>query len=385
MARAPARSVYRQAAERDERPEEAKLASWIGKLAPGAEAFARETGSYSTALHAPAPAPEASAEALLQIASSRKKATVARKAPRPRVVLFLWVALIVLFVCIFELLGGSTGAPVSSVASPTTLGVWVGAVVMALFVPLVAWQVRRQRAEGRTLSLAQLDVARSELTKAGAAFEALSQPKRTVSVAAAAHLGLAQLAERKASWSDAIQHCDRGIARLSSSATFKAMHADLLYPELVAVRSLALAALGRSEEANAEASLLAKECPGYVLAARARFSLSLMLAVQGGNLDAAAEVARARTPDLPLTIRDDMLADVVLAATTTVPREERERIAAELHDDDELRAWIDAVAPGLRERTPVRVATEEAGAAQEEEAVEEPLEMAGELRARGAT
>jgi hypothetical protein len=388
MARAPARSVYRQAAERDERPEEAKLASWIGKLAPGAEAFARETGSYSTAVHAPEPAPEASAEALLQIASSRKKATVARKAPRRswRVLLLLWVTLIVLFFCIFELAGGSTSAPVYPVASSVTLGVWVVAVVVGLFVALVAWQLRRQSADGRMLSLAQLDVARSELAKAGAAFEALSQPKRSVAAAASAHLGLAQLAERKASWNDAIQHCDRGIARLSSNATLKAMHADLLYPELIALRAVALAAQGRSEEANAEASVLAKECPGYVLAARARFSLSLMRAVQSGDLDAAAEVARARTPDLPLTIRDDMLADVVLAATTTVAREERERIAAELHDDDELRAWIDAVAPGVRERTPVRVGMDEVGAAREEEEapVEEPLEASGGLRARGA-
>jgi tetratricopeptide (TPR) repeat protein len=369
MARAPARSVYRQPAERDEGTEEAKLASWIGKLAPGAGAFVRETGSYSTSLLAGDPAPKASAEALRQVASSRKKATVARKALRPWVVLFLWVTLVALFFCIYQLLpaAGPSGAASALPTSPTAIAALVGAVFVALLVPLVVWQVRRQRADGRALSLAQLDVARSELAKATTAFEALSQPKRTIAVAAAAHLGLAQLAERRASWDDAIQHCDRGIARLCSNATLKAMHADLLYPELIALRAVALAAQGRSDEANAEASLLASECPGYVLGARARFSLGLMLAVRSGNLDAAAEVAKRRSPDLPLSLRDDMLADVVLAATTTVPPEERERIDAELHDDAELRAWVDAVAPGLRDRTAIRVATPATETAWEEE------------------
>ncbi len=384
MARAPARSVYRQAAERDEGAEEARLASWIGKLAPGAEAFARETGSYSTTVRAAQPAEEATAEALDRIASARKMATVARKGPRRSVVLFLWVTLLILFVCIYELLPSVGGSPPSSFAPATSplTGVWAGAAFLALVVPLLVWQLRRQSADGCALSLAQLDVARSELTKATTAFEALSQPKRTVAVAAAAHLGLAQLAERRASWDDAIQHCDRGIARLCSTATLKAMHSDLLYPELIALRALALAALGRSDEANAEASLLAKECPGYVLAARARFSLSLMLAVRSGNLDVAAEVAKGRSPDLPLSIRDDMLADVVLAATTTVPAEERERIDAELRDDAELRAWVDAVAPGLRDRTAVRVATPARETPWEEEGAvaEETLEAVAALR-----
>jgi len=37
-------------------------------------------------------------------------------------------------------------------------------------------------------------------------------------------------------------------------------------------------------------------------------------------------VSRARTPNLPLSIRNDMLADVVLAATSAVSKDERERM-----------------------------------------------------------
>jgi hypothetical protein len=375
MARAPSKSVYRLSAERDAAADEAALASWIGKLAPGAEAFARETGSYTTDLRAPDRSPQVSAEALRQVERSRKKATLLRKAPRPRVVAFLWVTLAVLFFCIFELSsgGGPTGGRSAAPASPVTIALWIAGVFVALLVPLLAWQVRRQSADARALGRAQLEVARSELAKAADSFAALSDPKRTIAVAAAAHLGLAQLAERKACWAEALQHCDAGIARLASNRTFKAMHADLLYPELLALRALALAALDRPDEANAEASLLAKECPGYVLAARAQFSRGLMIAVRAGELDEAMVMARARTRDLPLSIRDDMLADVVLAATTTVPREERERIDSELRDDDELRAWMDAVAPGLRSRSAVRVATDDAKAREDEVHEDETL------------
>jgi hypothetical protein len=110
-----------------------------------------------------------------------------------------------------------------------------------------------------------------------------------------------------------------------------------------------------------------------------------MLAVRGGDLDEAARVAATRTPDMPLTVQDDMLADAVLAATTGVSSEERERIEAELRDDAELRRWLDAVAPGLRERTRTRVATEHRVAEPAEEVLasaEDSSDAAATQRAR---
>lgn len=74
-----------------------------------------------------------------------------------------------------------------------------------------------------------------------------------------------------------------------------------------------------------------------------------MVAVKKGHRDAARAVARARTPELPITLRDETLADLVLAtAPHGASREEQERVDTEIREDLTIRTWIDAVAPDLR-------------------------------------
>jgi hypothetical protein len=366
MARAPAKSVYRESARPDEASDEAKLASWIGKLAPGAEAFARETGGYVPALESLGPTVAATPTARQSVERSREDAARGVKRSLRNRVLVLWLALVAAFFGIFLAMGsGDTHTSAGGVHFAPGSGLPILAGV-AVFAALVL-QARRLRGWARALSEAQLDVARGELSKAESALAALTR-KRADSIAAGAHLCLAQLAERRVAWSQVVVHCDSGIGRLSRTPALKAANSDVLFPELVATRAYALAASDRQDEANAELAVLAKEFPAYVVMARAHFRVGLMSAVRRGDLEAASRVATSRTPDLPLSIRDDMLADVVLAATTAVPQHERERIDAELQDDAELRAWVDAVAPGIRERRPTRIG-DEAGAGAAAEAI----------------
>jgi hypothetical protein len=211
-----------------------------------------------------------------------------------------------------------------------------------------------QRRQAKQLAAMQLAVARGEIGKARPSLESLSAAT-SYSIAAAAHLSLARLAERDARWGDALEHCDRGIARLLRFSAAKATHGDYLLPELMATRAYVLAAADRRDEANAEMTVVTSEYPSYVWIAVAEFRTRLMAAVRAGDLSAAARVAMTRTADLPLSIRDDTLSDIVLAGATEVALDERERIDAELSDDPKLRAWIDAVGSDLRPQMRVRV------------------------------
>jgi hypothetical protein len=251
---------------------------------------------------------------------------------------------------------------------------WIAAGFGALLVGTVSWASWQKRVATRALMAAWLDIARGAEDRGRAVFVALTTRRNHPLVEAWAHLALGELAERRAAWGDVIEHCDKGIARFTRSPPLRASDSGL-YAGLIAVRAFALAATDRVAEADAEETILAKVCPTFALSTRTRFRQRLMKAVRAGALDDAADVARTRVPDLPLSLREDMLADVVVAATATVSFEERERIDAELRDDTELRAWIDAVAPGLRDRLRARVHVEEA---HREEVLDEATEERAE-------
>ena len=106
----------------------------------------------------------------------------------------------------------------------------------------------------------------------------------------------------------------------------RAMASDVLLPQLHAVRALALAASGKLDEANAVMSMVAADFPSFIALPGAELGVRLVRAVRGGDLEAASRIAMARTRDMPLSVRVDMLADLALAATTGVPEEEHERI-----------------------------------------------------------
>jgi hypothetical protein len=361
MARARPKSVYREAAKPDDGAEEGRLAAWIGRVVPGAAAFALDAAGQAATIGSPGPVSVASPEVLGQVERARQDA-VKKSGATPRwmtATLVLWV--VVVGVGMFAAVGQSMSSSAhgahhaSQAPSASLLLASLVATAFVLFIIARAVTIVRFRLDAKRLVFAQLDSARGKTAEAERALIELVRTRGAMS-AAGAHLTLAQLAERKMAWADAVAHCDRGIARLLRNATLKAAASDLLLPELAAMRAFGLAALGRQAEGNAEMAVLDQSFPNYVHKARAHFRFRLVSAVRRGDLEAASEVARARTPNLPLSIRVDMLADVVLAATSAVSRDERERIDAELDDDPELRGWIDALAPGLRERFRKRIA-----------------------------
>jgi hypothetical protein len=168
--------------------------------------------------------------------------------------------------------------------------------------------------------------------------------------AAAASANLAHLAERRADFALCLAECDGAIARLGAARSAQ-LSSEQLMPPLLGLRGLALAATGRRAEAEAElASLIARHA-GYMNLPLFDFRIRFVNAVRAGDLDAARALATQRTAELPVPLRDDLLADLVLATGPRgLPKDEMERVAAELRDNAEVCAWIDAIAPGLRER-----------------------------------
>ncbi len=353
MARARPKSVYRESARRDETTEEDRVVNWIAKLAPGAAAFAGEA-RHVEATDAP-PLAGATAEAMQSVERSRaqnKKSST--KSMRARV-LALWVLLVIMFLAIWQFLSPSdrdARVPEVPVAPtiPYEMFTWtVPAFLLLLLVGIIAIQSRAARRTARRVLRAQRAAASNDDARAMTEIESITKTRFPV-VAAGAHLALAQLLERKASWPAVIAACDAGIARATSTPTVRAMCVDLTIPQLVETRAIALGATGRYAEADAELALLSRDFPTFAYAARAKFRVRMVATAHAGDLAAATEIARSRTLDLPLTLRDDILADVALAVGGGTSEEEGERIEAELRDDAELRAWIDAVAPGLRAR-----------------------------------
>jgi hypothetical protein len=363
MARARPTSVYREPGRREEATEEGRIAAWIAKVAPEAAVFAPEAASHAASL--PAPITEAATpDARREVERSR---TAARKASnkygRPvkltlKFTVTLWATLVGLFFAIFMVLPNST-PHYPSVAPGSVDGLFLALCLLfiAALVGAFAFQMRRVRSFTRRLVAARLLAARGEEEAARAELIALSAA-RLDSISATAHLILAQLAERRADWPAVVAACDQGIARASRRSVVRAANSDILIPELVGLRALGLAALQRHDEAAAELATLAGEFPTFVHAARAHFRARLVSAVVRGDLDSATKVAAGRTLDLPLTIRDDMLADLVLTTTRGGSEKEIERIDAELREDDSLATWIDRIAPELRRRPRVRISND---------------------------
>lgn len=57
---------------------------------------------------------------------------------------------------------------------------------------------------------------------------------------------------------------------------------------------------GRTDEANAELALVARDFPNYPFATRTRHRVRLVAAVTAGDLDAARDLVRRRAPEMPL-------------------------------------------------------------------------------------
>jgi hypothetical protein len=357
MVEAPRSGVYRELGKRDEPAiRGTPIASWIASVAPAAGAFAPRWGT-PTADHAEtvgldAP-PDAHAVAALVGEQSAARRGSNRKAAKRALV--LWMLLIAMFVAMWQLLQPSdpsrraplprTPAPIAAAPAEGTVlpGLpWLFLVLCLALLALLGVPARTRRLRARLIGAARA-FALGDLTKARDEYTALA--KRADAVGAQGEHGLATLAVYGADFEHAVEHCERGLAKV---ARYSAAVTELIVPHLYAVRGRAFAALDRATEATAQLAQLSGEYPRFFGLSRSMMSVRLMQAVRAGDIAGARSLALRRTPDLPLDLRDETLADAVVAIEERLP-EDVARLDRELKEDRDLSIWMVRVAPGVVE------------------------------------
>lgn len=359
MVQARSRSIYREPAKPSAETRDA-LGDWIASIAPEAAVFADEPSHLAERVEA-ASLPPATAEATRAVAAARASAKTTARAPWRRLVA-VWAALIVLFLAIWQLLAPAERPHhhARHVAPPPPDPTMVPAVTSLVFVVVVAALltvvIRKARRSERELFAAQRALASGDLASANDLLDRLDRAGGLVAPQSfwlrARHL------EQAARFHEALALCDRALGAIHAQPYgTRAAAALALTPSVLGVRATVLAALGREAEANAELATIAAQHGAFGHRAVFEQRVRLIAAVRRGDLDAARAVARERTGELPLPLRDEVLADLVLAtAPHGASREEQERVDAELRADPPLAAWIDAIAPGLRDELARRVA-----------------------------
>lgn len=360
MVHTRARSVYREPARPSDAETRDALGDWIASIAPEAAAFADEPSRLAERAEAPSvPAPTEAAAAA--VAQARANAKPTARGPWRRLAV-LWAALVVLFLAVWQLLTpspssshGASHAPVPP-TDPTTMPLVTTLAFVAIVALVFARVIARGRGNERELFAVQRALAGGDIATATPILERLYRGPGLVAAQAlwlrARHL------EQQAQFGEALAYCDRALATINAQPYGTRSAAALaLTPSVLGQRATTLAALGREPEANAELATIAAQHGAFGHRAVFEQRVRLIAAVRRGDLDAARTIARQRTGELPIPLRDEMLADLVLAtAPQGASREEQERVDAELREGHMLSAWVDAIAPGLRDELARRVA-----------------------------
>lgn len=376
MARARARSVYREAARIEEQPSTGAIGEWIAQIAPDAAPHATEATRLVERVEVAA-APRTDEIAVRAVNEARQRAAKNENKNKPRIVgrpaatLALWVVLIVMFLVIYQFLtpsekhathathaAAAAAAPTQDAAATflTMTEITVPVVFVIVFAVFIVKGTRKLRKAERQIVEAQRALALGDDAAAEPLLVALEKERTALGPANALFLR-AKRAEQHARFDECIAHCDRALGSIAGQVPANRMAASMtLTPAVVTLRGMALAAMGRAGEANAELATIAREHATWSHRVAAELRIRLLLAIRGGDLEAARTIARERTPELPITLRDEALADLVLAtAESGASRDEQERLDGELAEDMTTRSWIDAVAPDLRAELARRV------------------------------
>lgn len=350
LVRTGSSSVYRRAEPRSKTSEreEPTLADWVARVAPTVADFVRSPRAADQA------ATVTPGEVIARPTENALRANAAaKKAGRT----FPWkmaLAVLVAVVAGFTaLVVGISSAAVQEVGAqvdpsryevPQTVAWILGMFALSIPAGIGALGVRRafQRRS------AEKAVRKSAATATGPRVmteEHLRQMAESPSpvVAAQALLMLADRAERAANFEATLEYTTRGLGRLQDPKDRTA--ADIVYPDLLSLRAFALSAVGRFDEANAELSGLGNAYPHF---GRAVFRARLMMLARSGAHGSAAEWVAQSEADLPLSVREELLADLICAATQ--PEKAGAGEVARLRDElraPELRKWIQKAAPAL--------------------------------------
>ncbi|MBK8253405.1 MAG: hypothetical protein IPK82_12155 [Polyangiaceae bacterium] len=350
LVRSGSSSVYRRAEARPKASErdEPTLADWVARVAPTLADFVRSPrAADQAATVAPGEVLARPTEHALRANAAAKKAGYT----------FPWktagavaVAVVAGFVA---LVMGISSAAVQSVGAqvdpsryevPQTVAWILG--MFALSIPAGFGVMGIRRALMRRS--AEKAVRKSNAAATGPRVmteEHLGRMAQSPSpvVAAQALLMLADRAERASNFEATLEYTTRALGRLQDPKDRTA--ADIVYPDLLSLRAFALSAVGRFEEANAELSGLGNAYPHF---GRAVFRARLMMLARSGAHGTAAQWVAQSEADLPLSVREELLADLICA--TTEPEKAGAGEVARLRDElraPELRTWIQKAAPRL--------------------------------------
>ncbi|MFT3769394.1 MAG: hypothetical protein QM820_28485 [Minicystis sp.] len=330
--------VYRQKADRAEVSEQASVAAWVGRFAPNAAPFVRSAPIEAKENAAPAKAERAPSE------EAKRKIEAARPVFKPAnngtKTLAIWVLLILAFLAVWS-------AGIS----------WLPPVAILLggggFVAWIVRGIRRNRAEARRLREAVRAFGVGEVERAA---EALAfEPKGALHRMQAAHFR-AEIAITRGRMAEALTEIDKAFAALAEAQGGKVQEpakpaADRVMVWdfqriLAAQRALALAALGRGDEARAEIAW-ANGFPTPLPELR----VDLIERLATHDFAAALRVVEGAGPDLVPAAHDEALFDLIRFVARPAARSEGEaaRIRADLRRTPYLAAFVAAVAPGLVE------------------------------------
>jgi hypothetical protein len=336
--RAPRVTPYRHA-ERAVPAEEPPIETWVERLAPDLAGFVDATARVRLG---PSPLAPNLAAAAPTHAGLRAIHEARRTRGSP-----LW-PLLAIAVGAFGamglmLLSAPPTAPGLGGATPSgnmeTAGLF--ALVALAIGGFVSWSGRDAR---RTRERLRRDVVRQRaraLTCSSADLAALTESSDALTAAHAA-LAMAESAERKGRWTDVLAKTEKGLQRVA-----KRSDASMVVGDLVSLRAFALSICDRQGEAEAELATIAR---GYPHGPHALLRVRLVEAIRRGKLgDAHAQLER-HAADLPLSIREEALADMVRVVGGAVGAADAARLAAELTHDARLRTWLDGVAPTLLAR-----------------------------------
>jgi tetratricopeptide (TPR) repeat protein len=265
-------------------------------------------------------------------------------APKPvRSTLVVWVGFVLLFLAIWQFQQGGSG---SSSGPFSNTAMFAPLLVVPLFLVVFVVALLRGRAATKSQFEALALLARGNLAEAEASFERLSR-SQLVLVRASAFSWLATLAEQRADFSRALELCDAGIASLPTR--YRPQAADVLFPGLLAQRASVLAALDRAAEAESELLAMRQHYPWFPSTTKAVFVTRLRALARKGDIAGAAHLAASRSPLLPLTAEEELLADVAMCAAGAPGAVKAGEIRDRLEAWNEGATWIVRVAPKVWE------------------------------------